>query len=139
MTTMLTLTAYAEHIGKSTRTVLRYLDAGVVPGAVKIGREWSIPADALPDTDTSRDVSVVTPTRSQLQADTHATSHDVSGVTPGVIPPGLYPLDLIAAAYRTTVGRIRVMGAHPRSPFIVGRFGPPDEHGHATWRVWVLQ
>lgn len=62
---------YAEHVGVSERTVLRWLKAGELPSAVKTGDgRWFIPADAVrqvpmvPDspaglfTATSPDVSV---------------------------------------------------------------------------------
>ena len=120
---MLTTTAYAAARGKSLRTVQRYLERGQLAGAALVEGQWLIPADAVPTT--SSDVVPVSP---------RATSYDVAPT----IPPGLWPLEDVAAFYGTTVGRIRVMGEHPRSPFIVGRFGPPDTHGHATWRVWVL-
>jgi hypothetical protein len=57
---------------------------------------------------------------------------------PSELAPGLHTLEAVAEHYGTTVGRVRFMGEHPRSPFVVGRFGPPDAHGHAAWRVWML-
>jgi hypothetical protein len=128
---MLTTAAYAEHIGKSQRTVQRYVEPGshtVVPGAQMIDGQWWFPSDARPVKAASYDVVPVPPPT--------GTSYDVAaGVA---IPPGLWKLEDVAAFYGTTVGRVRFMGKHPRSPFIVDRFGPPDESGHATWRVWVL-
>jgi len=49
---------YAEHVGASERTVLRWLKAGELPGATKApdGR-WFIPADAVRQV-TSPDMSV---------------------------------------------------------------------------------
>src|SRR3954454_17938572 len=51
--TTLSTAAYAERHGRSYRTVQRYLEAGQLPGAVKIGKRWQIPADALPLEDTT--------------------------------------------------------------------------------------
>ena len=49
---------YAAHIGKSERTVLRWLAAGELPAAVKApDGQWFIPADAVHQV-TSPDVSV---------------------------------------------------------------------------------
>jgi hypothetical protein len=121
---------YADRVGASERTVRRWLADGIVPGAVK-GPEgnWDIPAHAPRP--------VLIPRRDIVPR------HDVAQVAtvpaaPRVLPQGLWPLEDVATFYATTVGRVRVMGEHPRSPFVIGRFGPPDTHGHATWRVWVL-
>ena len=134
MSTLIPARAYAAARDLSTRQVQRYADAGRLPGAVKTpGGAWLIPDD------------VPHPQSVLAEIGTAAPSRDVAHVVPaptagagGVIPAGLWPLEDVARFYGTTVGRIRVMGAHPRSPFVVGRYGPPDDYGHATWRVWVL-
>lgn len=43
---MLTIAEYAARIGKAVRTVQQKCQLGHLPGAVKIGRDWLIPADA---------------------------------------------------------------------------------------------
>lgn len=45
--TLLDLDGYAARQGVSTRTIRRWLDAGEIPGAVKIAGKWAIPADAI--------------------------------------------------------------------------------------------
>ena len=41
---LIPLTEYAARIGKAPRSVRQKCQAGKVPGAVKIGRDWLIPA-----------------------------------------------------------------------------------------------
>ena len=43
---LITLVEYAARIGKAPRSVRQKCQAGNLPGAVKIGRDWLIPADA---------------------------------------------------------------------------------------------
>lgn len=43
---LITLTEYAARVGKDTSTVRQKCLRGNLPGAVKIGRDWLIPADA---------------------------------------------------------------------------------------------
>lgn len=43
---MLTIAEYAARIGKAPRSVRQKCQIGTLPGAVKIGRDWLIPADA---------------------------------------------------------------------------------------------
>lgn len=43
---MLTIVEYAARIGKAPRSVRQKCQIGTLPGAVKIGRDWLIPADA---------------------------------------------------------------------------------------------
>ena len=43
---LIPLTEYAARIGKAPRSVRQKCQAGNLPGAVKIGRDWLIPADA---------------------------------------------------------------------------------------------
>lgn len=45
-TNMLTITEYAARIGKAPSTVRQKCLLGTLPGAVKIGRDWLIPANA---------------------------------------------------------------------------------------------
>lgn len=45
-TNLIPLQAYAERVGKSPRSVRQKCQLGTLPGAVKIGRDWLIPADA---------------------------------------------------------------------------------------------
>ena len=45
MSDLIPLTVYAERIGKKHNTVLKKCIRGALPGAVKIGRDWLIPAD----------------------------------------------------------------------------------------------
>lgn len=48
---MLPISEYAARIGKAPRSVRQKCQLGTLPGAVKIGRDWLIPADApYPDT-----------------------------------------------------------------------------------------
>ncbi|QCS26967.1 helix-turn-helix DNA binding domain protein [Microbacterium phage TimoTea] len=46
-TAMISIDAFAAQRKVATRTVRRWLDAGRVPGAVKVGNKWSLPADAI--------------------------------------------------------------------------------------------
>jgi hypothetical protein len=115
MSAMLTMPAYAAHIGKSLRTVQRYVEPGagtVVPGAEMIDGQWWFPSDARPVKATSYDVVSVPPPV--------ATSYDVAaGVA---IPPGLWPLKDCAELLNTTVGGIRRLGR--AGLLAVGPFGP---------------
>lgn len=43
---MLTINEYAARIGKAPRSVRQKCQLGTLSGAVKIGRDWLIPADA---------------------------------------------------------------------------------------------
>lgn len=43
---LIPLKDYAEKIGKSSVSVLRKIQRGTLPGAVKVGRDWMIPKDA---------------------------------------------------------------------------------------------
>lgn len=43
---MISITEYAARIGKAPRSVRQKCLLGTLPGAVKIGRDWLIPADA---------------------------------------------------------------------------------------------
>jgi len=45
-TNLITLTEYAARVGKAPRSVRQKCQAGNLPGAVKVGRDWLIPADA---------------------------------------------------------------------------------------------
>lgn len=44
---MISIDAFAERHNVATRTVRRWLDAGRIPGAVKVAGKWSLPADAI--------------------------------------------------------------------------------------------
>lgn len=43
---LIPLSEYAARIGKAPRSVRQKCQLGTLPGAVKIGRDWLIPADA---------------------------------------------------------------------------------------------
>ena len=43
---LIPLKEYAAQIGKAVPTVQQKCQRGTLPGAVKIGRDWLIPADA---------------------------------------------------------------------------------------------
>lgn len=43
---MLPISEYAARIGKAPRSVRQKCQLGTLPGAIKIGRDWLIPADA---------------------------------------------------------------------------------------------
>ena len=43
---LITITEYAAKVGKSHTAVQQKCQRGTLPGAVKIGRDWLIPADA---------------------------------------------------------------------------------------------
>lgn len=45
-TDLIPIGEYAARIGKAPRSVRQKCQAGTLPGAVKIGRDWLIPADA---------------------------------------------------------------------------------------------
>ena len=43
---MIPIAEYAKKIGKATITVADKCRRGTMPGAVKVGRDWFVPADA---------------------------------------------------------------------------------------------
>lgn len=43
---LIPISEYASRIGKAPRSVRQKCQLGTLPGAVKIGRDWLIPADA---------------------------------------------------------------------------------------------
>lgn len=43
---LITIAQYAARIGKAPRSVRQKCQLGTLPGAVKIGRDWLIPANA---------------------------------------------------------------------------------------------
>lgn len=46
MTNLIPLNEYAAQIGKAPVSVRQKCQRGNVPGAIKVGRDWLIPADA---------------------------------------------------------------------------------------------
>jgi len=46
MTTYLTTGKFAELLGVSAQTIRNWIEEGRVPGAIKVGERWSIPAGA---------------------------------------------------------------------------------------------
>lgn len=69
---MLDLAGYAQHIGKTERTVWRYVEPGaqtIVPGAQKIDGQWWFPSDAQPVKATSTDVAVTSQSPDAAPAD----------------------------------------------------------------------
>lgn len=46
MKRMIPINEYAAKIGKAPTTIRQKCQRGTLPGAVKIGRDWLIPADA---------------------------------------------------------------------------------------------
>lgn len=107
MSALLTTTAYAAALGKSLRTVQRYLERGQLAGAQLVEGQWLIPADAVPSTD----VVVVSQ---------RATSYDVA---PASSPLGaLGTLEDAAELLGTSVGGVRRMAAD--GLLVVGRYGP---------------
>lgn len=45
-TNLITVKEYAAKVGKAPRSVAQKCELGTLPGAIKIGRDWLIPADA---------------------------------------------------------------------------------------------
>lgn len=43
---MIPIAEYAKTIGKATITVRNKCQRGALPGAMKVGRDWFVPADA---------------------------------------------------------------------------------------------
>lgn len=43
---LIPLAEYAAKVGKAPRSVRQKCQSGTLPGAVKLGRDWLIPADA---------------------------------------------------------------------------------------------
>ena len=43
---LIPISEYSSRIGKAPRSVRQKCQLGTLPGAVKIGRDWLIPADA---------------------------------------------------------------------------------------------
>ena len=46
LTNMITLTEYCSRTGRNRMVVAQKCSRGTMPGAVKMGRDWFIPADA---------------------------------------------------------------------------------------------
>ena len=97
MSALLTTTAYAAALGKSLRTVQRYLERGQLAGAQLVEGQWLIPADAVPTT--SSDVVAVS---------RRATSYDVAPATSSPLG-ALGTLEDAAALLGTSVGGARRM------------------------------
>ena len=90
---MISIDAFAQQRGVATRTVRRWLDAGRIGGAVKVGNRWSLPADAAVQDAPASSTSA----GSELQLASSGHGHDMSGVTvAGVIAqlPVMLTLDV---------------------------------------------
>lgn len=91
---MLAAVDYAAHIGKSLRTVQRYVEDGaqtIVPGAQMIDGQWWFPSDARPVKATSTGVAVTSQSPDAAPADVAVRSAervDVVATTQG-LPGGL--------------------------------------------------
>lgn len=106
---LLTTAAYAEHLGKSVRTVQRLVRDGRLP-VVEHDGVVLIPADATPARLTPGDVVT-----------TSATS-PVSSTSPAL--GALGTLEDAARILGTTPGAVRRMADDPDTPFVVRPWGP---------------
>lgn len=120
---MLSSVDYARSRGLSLRQVQRYLADGRLPGALKHGGAWMIPATSAP---TSHDVVAVAAPTSYDGAGVVATSYDLSPPVPGRLGVDLLTLEEVADGLRTSVGAVRRMAAD--GLLEVRPYGPRGAH-----------
>lgn len=99
---MLSIDTFAEQRHVTTRTVRRWLDAERIPGAVKLGGKWSLPADAV----------VSEPAPGAVVATRSESGHvpDMSGVTVSSVLaplPVMVPIDVAARVLGLTEYAVR--------------------------------
>ena len=111
MSTLIPVAQWAAARGLSPRQGQVYRSAGRLPGAVETPKGWLVPADVEPLPAMSRDVVPVAPP---------ATSPDVAP-TSRALPEGLWPLELVADWWDTSVGGVKRMGEAGRLD--VGPYG----------------
>jgi excisionase family DNA binding protein len=99
---------YAAHVGASDRTVRRWLDAGKLPAARKVGRAYMIPADSLPLAQRTPDVSANRPVSAIRTPDTGQVTA-ASGVQVGGPVPILLAVDHVAALFGITTHAVVAM------------------------------
>ncbi|AXC36016.2 helix-turn-helix DNA binding domain protein [Microbacterium phage Loca] len=94
-TSMISIDAFAAQRKVATRTVRRWLDAGRVPGAVKVAGKWSLPADAIVQDALPGVMDTVKDTPVSIDRRQHAGSELT---VPGVLAPlpVMVPLDTAA-------------------------------------------
>ena len=115
---MLTVAQYAEHRGKTIRTVRRWLaDPQLVEalGAVQLeDRTWMIPADAEPTVE-QRAAVVGLPTSAVARNTQQPTSRDVSRVSRPTTPATLEQLLQLEPAYLDLETASRLLGVPVRA------------------------
>jgi hypothetical protein len=82
---MMTRAQYAAHHGKSDRTVQRWLERQLLPGATLTREGWRIPADVLPMLEDPAPRSVATTSRAQASHPTLATLAGALDVLPAYL------------------------------------------------------
>jgi hypothetical protein len=112
MSTLIPVAAWAAARNLSARQGQVYRSAGRLPGAVETPKGWLVPSDVEPLPAMSRDVVPVSQP---------ATSPDVVPMS-RALPAGLWPLDVVARYWDTSVPRIELMGE--RGLLVIGPFGP---------------
>lgn len=119
----LTLDGYCRHVGRTERTVRRWLAKGQLPDAVLLDGQWTIPADAVP----GEPAPVA-----DLATLTHDTTPDMTGgiLMQPALPFQLVTLEEVAEQLDTTVAVIRRLGRAGKLDI-----GPYGEHG--ALRVWI--
>lgn len=113
---MVPLEQYALMVGKSSRTIYRHIEAGMIPGAYNDGTGWFVPVDELTTT---------APPRVKLPKRDNDNGNVVDIVRPSStvdLIGRLVELETYAAELGTTVGGVRRMAA--AGLVTVGRFGP---------------
>ncbi|MCL1871928.1 MAG: hypothetical protein FWF90_16150 [Promicromonosporaceae bacterium] len=131
---MLDAQAWADAHGTSKRSVLRWLQAGELPDAVKIEGTWQIPADA--QRVTALDIKPAHEVVALNQAKRSGQGQAVALPEPAPAAPGsdfpfqLFSLDDAARHLRTTTAVVKRLGR-------LGKLdvGPYGEHGALA--VWI--
>lgn len=112
MTVSKTEWATMQHV--DVRTVTRWLAAGEVPGAAKLGTQWSIPAGAQ----RIERIQPAPPPATELDTIGHVP--DMSGTMPAL--NRMLTLEEAADQLGTTIGGVRRLG--DAGHLTIGRFGP---------------
>jgi len=119
---MMTRAQYAAHHGKSDRTVQRWLERDLLPGATLTREGWRIPADVLPIFDEA-------PTR------TVATTSRVTGAPPATTLAGA--LDVLPA-YLDVPTAANLLGLNERTVLRNAPRWDGEKIGGESGRAWMI-